>query len=113
MEVLVALAIFSIFILVYEKMHLLLLQETEANSYFSIAQQQLKNLAADFSSNPALFSDLVTRWNKQNHELLPNGRGVAYATASHLQAILYWGKASNADCIIPKIGLSGCASFSA
>ena len=100
MEVVVSLFLLFVIFVGYEKIQLVMTEETIQYYYDSIALQQLKNLSAYFASyvdhpippfNIATFHNFLNRWNQDNKLLLPHGHSTVTVAYPHYQATLVWG----------------------
>jgi len=101
----------AILLLGMDAMQLLALREASANYYFSIAQQQINimNERINLLKNEEL-NFFITTWNKQNKEVLPNGKG-NIKTNPDYEASIYWGNRDEHNCKTNQTGADGCLHY--
>jgi hypothetical protein len=112
-ELLVSLAILSFMLLGVNGMQMMALRETKSAYYFNMAisqidvlNERLKNLKNSENIN---INNILISWNKQNQEVLPNGKGVLRGHAPLYTIIIFWGKQTEKmSCPENRMGLSGC-----
>src|SRR5207253_11148603 len=95
-EILISLLLISLLLLGVDVMQIVSLRQTQANYYVTVAEQQMNNMLERLTINP--HADLET-WNKQNREVLPEGRGVI----NHDELAIYWGNISEQNCATNKM----------
>jgi prepilin-type N-terminal cleavage/methylation domain-containing protein len=105
-EVLISLLLLSLLLFALDASELTVMREARQTYYFSIAANQIENLADQLTSeNP---STILTQWNNQNATLLPSGRGTCTGQFPHYQISIYWGDPSLQTCNNQSTGNSGC-----
>lgn len=110
-EILVSLFILSLVLLGLDAMQLTALKETKAAYYFSVAAQQLNNVIERLQAlNGADDYEQLAVWNKENQDVLPQGRGVIHNNEGNErnEVSIYWGTMTEQACHENKIGQSGC-----
>jgi prepilin-type N-terminal cleavage/methylation domain-containing protein len=90
-EVLIAMVLFSIALLSFEKTHGMAIAWSEQNGLQSLALQQIKNMAFILSLKPANFDEMKEHWNQENRQLLPKGKGEIIHLGEHnTQVRIFW-----------------------
>lgn len=115
-ELLISLSILSFMLLGVSSMQIVALQKTKSVYYFNTAinqvdvlNERLKNLKNLQYIENININKILISWNKQNQEVLPNGKGVLSGHAPFYIITIFWGKhKTEAKCLENKIGLSGC-----
>lgn len=104
-EILISLLLISILLLGIDAAQIASLQLSSANYYLAIAEQQINamnerlTLLKNMDINP-----YVAVWNKQNQEVLPQGKGVIHDG----EISVFWGNRDEQNCKTNKIGADGC-----
>lgn len=115
-EILISLLILSLILLGFDCMQIYALRENRNAYYFSVAENQLisfTNRLRVRNSRDEL-TDQVTRWNEQNHTLLPYGKGYVTGVFPFYTTTLFWGDKTNKRiCKDLPIGQLKCLSVTA
>lgn len=108
LEVLISLFILSFILLGLDAMEITALRDCRVAYYFTIATQQIQNIHERLYAlkDKQSFSEQIDVWNKQNQELLPNGRGEVTGKYPAFTATIFWGQINSCHQI--SIGQSGC-----
>lgn len=102
-EVLICFLLTAIMLLGLNATQMTALRASQSSYYFSVAAQQINNLIellTVFGEDAAQ----IERWNKENTDVLPHGRGVI--DNQHISIV--WGDFSEASCVKNTIRISGC-----
>lgn len=111
-EVLISFFIFSLLLLGLDAMQITALRQAKANYYFNVATQQLQAMTEYLSIiKEDNWQSQFQLWNKQNKELLPQGRGTIQGQYPSYSLAIFWGKEKDLICENSKIGQSGCLNF--
>ena len=108
-EVLISLIILSILLLGFDAMQMVTLREAKAAYYFSVATEQLNSMLARLEAfHGRNDADQLAEWNKQNQDVLPQGRGIMHGIYPDFVLDIFWGDLHVSECNENKIGQSGC-----
>lgn len=108
LEILISLFLLSVMLLGLDAIQITSLNETIASYYYTQAQNQLEEITEYLTSiKEADNSDVIAQWNKQNHEVLPQGHGEVQGSYPHYLISIFWGGQLQA-CPKNKIGKTGC-----
>lgn len=112
-EVLISLFIISFILLGMVALQLVSLQKSKSAYYFSVAAEQMISMKERIysMSEPEIDNQFLI-WNKQNQDLLPQGRGVISGRFPTYLISIFWGNTNETECIKSKTGPSGCLSLS-
>lgn len=107
-EILISLMLMAVILLGIDAMQVVSLQQCKANYYFAVAEQQInvmnERIALLKNDEPDEFALI---WNKQNQEVLPQGRGIVKSHPDSGLSI-YWGNVNEQNCKTSKSGTEGC-----
>jgi hypothetical protein len=110
-EIIICLFILSLLLLGLDAMQLTSLREAKAAYYFSVATQQLnamnERLHVVAEGN---YDEQLALWNRQNQQVLPQGRGTIEGDYPSVNLAIFWGNGNKMaqECNKNKIGQSGC-----
>lgn len=104
-EILISFLMLSIMLLGLDAMQLQILQKATSVYYYSVANQQLHNMAERLFAQE---THPLEMWNKQNSQVLPQGIGYLMKHHSDVLIRIAWGKQKNQPCNQPKLGKNGC-----
>lgn len=108
-EILISLFIISMMLLGFDAVQLTSLREMKSAYYFSVATQQLTVMAEQLHAYQEGNLDKPLRsWNKQNKDVLPQGRGTITGIYPTFLLAIFWGNMPSEICYKDKIGQSGC-----
>lgn len=109
LEVLISYFILSVILLGLDAVLIFSLQHSKATYYASIANRQLNNLAEFMiAAKHTSLTEPFIKWNQQNHDVLPQGRGNVNNISSPKIISIFWGKTDQEQCKANQIGQSGC-----
>jgi prepilin-type N-terminal cleavage/methylation domain-containing protein len=109
LEVLISLILLSIITLGFGAAEIEALRTTRAAHDFSIAVNQVTNakeLLRILEPRQKL-NQIITRWNDENQQVLPQGRGDISGNFPRYTIRVYWGEKQN-ECDQPRWGTTGC-----
>lgn len=108
-EILVSFVILSFILVGIHTMQFVALKQTKATYYFNVAINQA-NVLRERLKNTNDLPLILINWNKQNQDVLPNGRGLITHYPDFSMISICWGRqsASCNTCSKNTIGLSGC-----
>lgn len=110
-EVMISLFIFSILMFGMESVTFKSLQQAKSTYYFNVATQQINNMIERLRVIKAGNWEIAQEnWNKENQNILPQGRGMIEGQYPNYVISIFWGQMNSSPCLQKKIGLSGCLS---
>ena len=102
-ELLISLLLLALVLLGFDAMEIYALRETQAAYFFSVAENQLHSMVEHLYAleKSADISQTVDSWDKQNHEVLPHGKGYVVGVFPNYKITIFWGEKTN-KCTCPK-----------
>ncbi len=96
LEVLVSLLLLAFIILGFDAMEVYSLHSLRNSYYLNVATGQLNNMAERLRalSEYSGLEQQIQIWNKENQQVLPEGRGVVAGRYPFYKITLYWGDTS-------------------
>jgi hypothetical protein len=111
-EILVSLIIVSTMLLGTDVMLLESLRKSEAAYDYSVAIHQLDVITGLLMTmENTSTQEIVEKWNQQNWEVLPEGRGVINGNYPDYEISIFWGNFNGQNCITNNAGKNGCLRF--
>lgn len=111
-EILISFFIFSLLLLGLDAMQVTALRQAKANYYFTVATQQAQSMAEYLRViKEDNWQPQFNLWNKQNKEVLPQGRGMIQGHYPSYTLTIFWGKETSLTCENNKTGQSGCINL--
>lgn len=108
-EVMISLLLLSIFMLGLDAMQLTSLTQARNAYFYSVATQQLNQMAERLLACQEINCDeQAAIWNQQNAQVLPRGRGNISGHYPDYVITLFWGSYHSLSCEQNKIGQEGC-----
>jgi prepilin-type N-terminal cleavage/methylation domain-containing protein len=109
LEVLISLFILSLLLLGLDAAETQALRQAKAVYYFNVAREQLNSMVEQLQTTQgAEFANIEAKWNEQNKQILPQGKGQISKQLPQFILSIFWGENIDASCQRNKIGLSGC-----
>lgn len=92
-EVLISLIILAFILLGFDALQIHALRENQRAYFITVATNQLFSLAEQLreSDNSTDVTSIVTEWNNQNKEVLPEGRGIISGNFPDYWITIFWG----------------------
>ncbi len=108
-EIMISLLLLSMLLLGLDAMQITVLKYVKNTYLFSVATQQVKQMAERLTAAQEKNSDeQIIHWNQQNAEVLPHGRGMVEGYYPSYHITLFWGGSQDHTCDQNKIGRTGC-----
>ncbi|MBX3709259.1 MAG: hypothetical protein KIT56_07515 [Gammaproteobacteria bacterium] len=108
-ELLTSLMLISILLLGVDAVLVTSIQQSRSVYYFAAAQQQINVISEKLKLiKNNQYQALLNAWNKQNQEVLPQGRGTIKGSDPNETVSIFWGNTQEQDCEKNKIGTEGC-----
>lgn len=104
-EVLTSLLLLSIILLGANTAQITSMKKAKINYYTAAAEQQMRVLDQRLNVYKNSFA-IVTSWNQQNLESLPQGKGNIMKDGPDFHYFISWGKKEHCDT--DQIGMKGC-----
>ncbi len=108
LEILFSLFLISMLLLGMDALLFSSLREAKINLYYGSAIQQLTMLRERLKIMPEQQDREVAHWNKENAQLLPQGRGTVFQQEHNKVIVVVWGGEQEKNCQQNKIGIAGC-----
>ena len=110
-EILMSLFFISIMLLGLDAMQLAALRQVKAAYFFSLANQQVLNMAEKFLMLQGRNAEeVILQWKQQTQKLLPQGEGEIISNASQKIITVSWGGYKN-PCHHAMVGMQGCVEY--
>lgn len=111
-EILISLLLLSILLLGFDAMQIKSLQVAKQSYFYTIAEQQLDQIIERLLASKTLNSaDQIAAWNRENINLLPQGRSQVVGRYPHYTISIMWGGMNNLSCPSNKIGRENCLTI--
>jgi hypothetical protein len=111
-EVLVSLFILSLMLLGLDVMELSAWHLSQQSYFEGLAYQELHNMEERLRMAGSFYpiDSLVREWNRENQQVLPQGRGLVSGSYPEYTLLLYWGGEQAEVCGRTKGAYEGCIS---
>lgn len=107
-EILISMILLAIVLLGIDAMQITSLQKAKVNYYFAVANQQVDIMIERLTLENNINEAWLTTWNKQNQEVLPQGKGIISGNYPHYEVSIFWGIWNEGSCKKNTIAQNGC-----